>query len=159
MTIQAEGTTSKIVWPAVRGFMTGTIAVTSVLPVAHVDASCGPTDIPEVAVMEISRDKGRALGVQLLEQWVDQTAFQSSPTIILGSQCLSEAKRLRGDKLVIDLLELLDRHPYHAVLGLSELVSPLPFGEELAGNVYGQVEAWKEWAGAEEQRSTSTTAE
>lgn len=82
---------------------------------------------------------------ELIDRWIEDTAFHSSPTIILQSRHFLQAKEMYAPGLIERLFQILDVHPYHAILGLGELVSPLPFGKELAGDLAGIVSAWKEW--------------
>jgi len=81
----------------------------------------------------------------LLDKWVADTVFHSSPTIIKRSGYFQEARSYPTDWVINALLPLLDSYPYHAILGLAELVGPLPFCDEFAGDMDGLVRSWKEW--------------
>jgi len=43
------------------------------------------------------------------------------------------------------LLDMLDTNPYHAVLGLGEVVKSVSMDEELDGDLEGLVDAWRDW--------------
>lgn len=149
--------TNDILWAVVRNVMTVPIAIGSVIPTQPPDIAYDQTNTSGVIVAQAFRQNESMLCQELVAHWLDETAFHSSPTLILRSEYFQRSKALGNELLIDQLLPLLGNHPYHAIIALGDLVEPLPFGEELAGDLDGQVKAWKDWAS--EQRSEGSNTE
>ena len=83
---------------------------------------------------------------KLLDKWVEETQFISNPSLLLNED-YQEAKRLKGDELIVYLIPLLDIAPWNAFAALKDLIKPFPFKvpKEKQGDVSYCIKQWKLW--------------
>jgi hypothetical protein len=127
---------------ASAGLITGTICGAAVFVSANSSAS---TSEVLVSTSQTGEHVDREDTKGLLDQWFMETAFHSSPSIILKSEAYRSAVEMRGSAIVEDLLSMIDDAPYHCILALSQHVKPWPFSDEESADLEVLCKKLKLW--------------